>query len=229
MGLSILGMVFSDDLGQRYAATFKINLSFMSGMVKIPPRIAEAPEIVPTTAPIAIVTSIPVVPKPLVTILPTSTPTLTPTPTPQPIATSSGEYFEPTQLAVNRSTDIRLKVEWPRAIGAFLKNPLLGTGYSSITLATDNDYLRILGETGILGALSFTLVLAEIFRKMFLFIIQKDADKKTRLLIFGILGASVGYFINACFIDVWEASKIAFFFWIMMGAGLKVIDLESPK
>ena len=172
LGLSILGMVFSDDLGQRYAATFKINLSFMSGMVKIPPRIAEAPEIVPTTAPIAIVTSIPVVPKPLVTILPTSTPTLTPTPTPQPIATSSGEYFEPTQLAVNRSTDIRLKVEWPRAIMAFLKNPLLGTGYSSITLATDNDYLRILGETGILGAFSFVLILAEIFRKMFLFIIQ---------------------------------------------------------
>lgn len=230
LALSILGMVFSDDLGQRYAATFKIDLSFMSGMVKIPSsRIAEAPEIVPTIVPVAIVTSVPVVPKPLVTILPTPTPTLTPTPTPQPVATSSGEYFEPTQLAVSRSTDIRLKVEWPRAIGAFLKNPLLGTGYSSITLATDNDYLRILGETGILGALSFALVLAEIVRKMFLFIIQKEADKKTKLLILGILGASVGYFINACFIDVWEASKIAFFFWIMIGVGLKVIDLESSK
>lgn len=65
-----------------------------------------------------------------------------PTPTPIPV-------FE------DRSTSIRLNVEWPRAIRAFIKNPLLGTGYSSITLATDNDYLRSLGETGFLGFSSF--------------------------------------------------------------------------
>src|SRR3989304_7021291 len=52
----------------------------------------------------------------------------TPTPTPHPILE-------------DRSSSIRLNVEWPRAIRAFTKNPLLGTGYSSITLATDNDYL----------------------------------------------------------------------------------------
>src|SRR5205814_2283829 len=46
----------------------------------------------------------------------------------------------------DRSTSIRLNVEWPRAVRALTKNPLLGTGYSSITLATDNDYLRALGE-----------------------------------------------------------------------------------
>ena len=44
----------------------------------------------------------------------------------------------------DRSMSIRLNVEWPRAMRAFYKNPLLGTGYSSITLATDNDYLRAL-------------------------------------------------------------------------------------
>ncbi|MBI3366814.1 O-antigen ligase family protein, partial [Candidatus Roizmanbacteria bacterium] len=42
----------------------------------------------------------------------------------------------------------RLQVEWPRAINAFLKNPLFGTGPSSITEATDNDYLRSIGEVG---------------------------------------------------------------------------------
>jgi hypothetical protein len=74
---------------------------------------------------------------------------ITPTPTTPPV-------FE------DRSTNIRLNVEWPRAIRAFTKNPLVGTGYSSITLATDNDYLRLLGEIGLLGFLSFFLIWTQI-------------------------------------------------------------------
>jgi uncharacterized membrane protein YeaQ/YmgE (transglycosylase-associated protein family) len=46
------------------------------------------------------------------------------------------------------------------------------------------------------------------------------------LIILGISGAAIGYFLNATFIDVLESSKIAFFFWIMMGVGLKMIDLD---
>ncbi|PIQ70154.1 hypothetical protein COS55_03680 [Candidatus Shapirobacteria bacterium CG03_land_8_20_14_0_80_40_19] len=218
---SILGMVFSEDLGQRYAATFKIDLSFLSGVVLVRPRkIALAPTLTP-------------IPTPSFTGLqPTRThgmpiPTETPTPTPtQPVATASGEYFEPTELAVGRSTDIRLKVEWPRAVRAFLKNPLLGTGYSSITLATDNDYLRLIGESGILGVLAFSLVILEIAGRIILFLKSK-AGREEKLLIIGFVGASVGYFLNATFIDVFESSKVAFFFWIMMGVGLRLIDLNS--
>lgn len=222
LALSIFGMVFSEDLGQRYAATFKIDLSFLSGIVQTKPgQIAVAPTLTP----------IPTV-EPTVGVLPTkvpgaSSPTSTPTPTPtQAVATSSGEYFEATDVAVGRSTDIRLKVEWPRAIRAFLKNPLLGTGYSSITLATDNDYLRMLGESGLLGSLAFLLVILEIARKIFLFL-KSQATKQAKLLIIGISGAAIGYFLNATFIDVLESSKIAFFFWIIMGIGLKVIDLNN--
>lgn len=223
---SLAGMFFSDDLGQRYAATFNINLKYLSGLVEI--KFPTKPT--PTLTPLP--TEIPVEPVPTIPgqrVTPTSTPTLTPTPTPTPteIIPPSEEYFEPTQIAVGRSTDIRLKVEWPRALRAFYKNPLLGTGYSSITLATDNDYLRILGETGLLGALAFALVILEIFRRFIFFLRDKNSGKNEKLIIQGVLGASIGYFINACFIDVWEASKIAFFFWIMMGVGLKVIDLNK--
>lgn len=69
------------------------------------------------------------------------------TPSPQPVS-----------VVEDRSSSIRFNVEWPRAIRAFAKNPLLGTGYSSITLATDNDYLRALGETGFLGLVAFGLI-----------------------------------------------------------------------
>ena len=69
----------------------------------------------------------------------------------------------PKPVFEDRSTSIRLNVEWPRALRAFKKNPLLGTGYSSITLATDNDFLRLFGEVGILGFLSFLLIFSNIF------------------------------------------------------------------
>jgi len=212
---SILGMVFSADLGQRYAATFKINLSFLSGMVKVKPRVPVASTLIPTPT---LVVMAPVV------SLPPKIPTLTPTP---PGATPSTEYFEPTDLAVGRSTDIRLKVEWPRAARAFLKNPLLGTGYSSITLASDNDYLRMLGETGILGSLAFFAIILELFRQILLYWRGKCSSKEGKLIILGITGSSLAFFLNATFIDVFEASKIAFFYWILMGLALRIVNLET--
>ena len=72
-------------------------------------------------------------------------------------------YAEEKVVFEDRSTSIRLAVEWPRAMRAFYKSPFLGTGYSSITLATDNDYLRALGETGILGLTSFVLIFINMF------------------------------------------------------------------
>lgn len=222
---SILGIVFSEDLGQRYAATFKIDLSFLSARIKFKPsQIALLPTLMPT--PTEEIGAVEFTPRPLRPGEPT--PTLTPTPTPK-IATPSAEPIESTALAVGRSTDIRLKVEWPRAIRAFLKNPLLGTGYSSITLATDNDYLRLLGEVGILGFLAFLAIILEIGRKLICFLAQKQTPKVERILVLGIVGAAIGFFVNASFIDVFEASKIAFFFWIMMGVGLRVIDLEESS
>lgn len=222
--LSFLGMFFAGDLGQRYAATFKVNLAFLSGLVAVKPStIAIAPTLTPIPTVALIVTPVPgvteIVPKPI--------PTSTPTPTPEPVATGSGEPVETTVLAVGRSTDIRLKVEWPRAIRAFLKNPLLGTGYSSITLATDNDYLRSLGETGILGSLAFLAVFLEIGRRILSFLKSKNVERGEKLIIIGVVGSSIGFFLNAAFIDVFEASKIAFFFWILIGIALRIIDLNK--
>lgn len=228
LALSILGMVLSGDLGQRYAATFKIDLSFLSGVVIFQPRLlAQKPTVIPTpTLPAVLVTPLPTKPR---APTPTSTPTPTPTPTPLPIATASAELFEPTALATSRSTDIRLKVEWPRAIRAFAKNPLLGTGYSSITLATDNDYFRSLGEVGLLGTLAFMAIILEISRRIYFFLMSNLSTREERLIVLAIAGAGIGYFLNAIFIDVLESSKIAFFFWILIGIALKVIDLSQAK
>lgn len=139
-----------------------------------------------------------------------------PTPTPLP-------RFE------DRSTNIRLDVEWPRAIRALKKNPILGTGFSSITLATDNDYLRLLGETGIFGFLAFLLVglrLIKIFLVNYPFKKAKDIE---RYFLFGIIGGIAGILVNAVFIDVFEASKFAISFWLLMGMSIALIQNENSE
>lgn len=114
----------------------------------------------------------------------------------------------------DRSTSIRFNVEWPRAIRAFSKNPLLGTGYSSITLATDNDYLRALGETGVLGLLSFILIFIALFKIFKTYEFKNNLDS---IFIASFIGSTVGILITALFIDIFEASKFAIIYWLFAG------------
>ncbi len=129
-----------------------------------------------------------------------------------------GEPLDTTQLGVYRSFEIRLNVEWPRAINAFLKNPLLGTGYSSIDIATDNDFLRSFGEIGLLGTCAFGLVLIESMKRIY--ITFKKSDKFIKAFSAGIFAMILAFLLNGFFIDVFEASKVASLFWMMLGLGL---------
>jgi hypothetical protein len=126
---------------------------------------------------------------------------------------------EEAAAAAQRSSSIRFQVEWPRAKRAFFKNPLIGTGYSSLGLATDNDYLRMLGETGLIGTAAFLLILFHLFKHYWQTLIN---DKQKRIYTAGFLGLMLGFLANAVFIDVFEASKTAYYFWLIMGMGYKI-------
>lgn len=123
----------------------------------------------------------------------------------------------------------RLQVEWPRAIAAFIRNPILGTGPSSITEATDNDFLRSLGEVGLLGTILFATILFTIVKKIFFLARQVKTQEKYLYwsFIFGLLGL----LFNAGYIDVFEASKIAYQFWLIAGlyVGMSLIELKGSK
>jgi len=122
------------------------------------------------------------------------------------------------------SIAIRYNVEWPRAIRAFSKNPILGTGYSSIDLATDNDYLRMLGEIGLVGFSAFVLIFLRIGK-----VLLKTFSLKDRLssfeksYLFGIIGGLIGTFVTALLIDLFEASKFAIIFWLLLGSSVSLI------
>lgn len=125
------------------------------------------------------------------------------------------------------SIAIRFNAEWPRAIRAFLKNPLLGTGYSSIGLATDNDFLRMAGETGIIGLLSFVLIFMRVGKTFVSFV--KEREKFSAFdkgFLFGIIGGVAGIFMIAFLIDLFEASKFAILFWLLLGLSVRMVNYK---
>ena len=121
------------------------------------------------------------------------------------------------QVAEDRSLNIRLKSEWPKALRALVKNPVLGTGFSSVGLAVDNDYLRSLAETGILGTLALGLVFLRIFKQL--------GSGRQEVFSLAIICGLIGLLINAIFIDVFEASKVAIITWTLLGLAVKSKEL----
>jgi len=113
------------------------------------------------------------------------------------------------------SISTRLQVSWPRAFAAFMKNILLGSGPSSLGEATDGDYLRWLGEMGLLG----TTALFAIFSTIAWYVFQaaRHMTRKNSYLFHSFVFAFAGVFINASYIDIFEASKLAYSFWLVAG------------
>ncbi|MFH0979500.1 MAG: O-antigen ligase family protein [Candidatus Roizmanbacteria bacterium] len=131
------------------------------------------------------------------------------------IATLSANLKAVNSVVSDISFATRLQVEWPRAIEAFGKSPILGTGPSSITEATDNDFLRWLGEFGLLGTTFFIIILFTLAKNIFSKISQ--LIKEGRLLAYGFIFGLLALLINATYIDVFEASKVAYTFWTIAG------------
>lgn len=221
MAISLTMMLLSGEITQRFALTFNIDLSYLSGKISSLHQGTKQIALVPTPTPLPVES-----PDEEEVIIPVGT-------KPTPVATSAAEvdnWVPTTELAIQYSNAIRFVVEWPRAIRAFSKNPLLGTGFSSVTLATDNDYLRSLAETGFLGFASFSLIFLEIIRRVIVFL-RKNKDEISRALVIGFTGAMIGFLGNAVFIDVFESSKVAFIFWILMGSlvGLMKVSSKNDK
>lgn len=140
------------------------------------------------------------------------------------LSTIQGNFKIEKAFVYDISFTTRFQAEWPNAIRAFLMNPLIGSGYSTITLATDNDFLRFLGESGILGLLTFLSIFiffAIITRNL----LRSIDDTVTKFFILGLWSGVIGLFINASLIDVFESSKVAESLWILFGWGLGALYL----
>lgn len=139
-----------------------------------------------------------------------------------------GDYLIKKAVAYDLSFTTRFQGEWPRTILAFQRNIFLGSGYSSVSLAVDNDYLRMLGESGLLGFVAFFAIffIAFIYIKKAFPHIDSPVVKS---FVLGFTAGTFGLALNAVLIDVFEASKIAFTYWLLMGVTLGTLHLYHPE
>lgn len=136
------------------------------------------------------------------------------------------DALKPTAVVEDRSFNIRLNVEWPRAVRAFIQNPVLGTGYSSVGLAVDNEYLRILAETGILGFLAFILILLRLIKSYWPSITKFESTPESAFIV-TIFCFLLTLLLGGVFIDVFAASKIALITWTLLGLAYKTVQIKA--
>jgi hypothetical protein len=57
-------------------------------------------------------------------------------------------------------------------------------------------------------------------------VLAKGPIDERRAVVIGIMGAVLGFGANAMFIDVFEASKVASYFWILVGVMVGVGNIR---
>lgn len=136
----------------------------------------------------------------------------------------NGPFLLKKAAAYDLSFTTRFQGEWPNALTAFKRNVLFGSGYGSVSLAIDNNYLRTLAEVGVLGFVSFLSIFIGlvIYIKKVLPLVD---TKPLKSFIIGFCAGILGLAINAAFIDVFEASKVAFVFWLLTGSVVGILHL----
>lgn len=142
-------------------------------------------------------------------------------------------------LAKGLSLAIRLDTLWPRAIAGFYVNPIFGSGYATLTKestgqfteaeSTDNNFLRTLGETGALGFVTFYGIVMLSIVTAFSVIKRPDASALESAFGIGFIAASIGLLINAGFIDVFAASKVAFYYWSLTGILIAIYLMQQKR
>jgi O-antigen ligase len=137
---------------------------------------------------------------------------------------------------------IRLESLWPQAINGFKKEPLLGSGYSTLNKTSflnlavadgvDNNYLRILGETGLFGFITFFAIIGRaVWMATKRICVSQTLDPRLRgddmKISIAYIGIVIGLLGNAFLIDVFAASKVAFTFWALTGLVIGTIQLNA--
>ena len=140
-------------------------------------------------------------------------------------------------LRYGLSMAIRLDTLWPQAWRGFTTNPLLGSGYATLTKAsvtefteadsTDNNFLRVLGEVGLLGFVAFFgIICSTLLQAKNIYLSQKNASFET-LFAAAYISGTIGLLLNAVLIDVFVSSKVAFTFWTVTGVLLAISSFTT--
>jgi hypothetical protein len=118
---------------------------------------------------------------------------------------------------------------WINAFDVFKTYPVFGAGQSALGDVVDNNYLRVLGENGIVGFAVFIMLIYHIWKNCVKVYNNEAMSKEFRDYALFVLVMLANMLIIALMGDVFEMSKIAFFFWLLVGVFFKMKGIESKE
>jgi putative inorganic carbon (HCO3(-)) transporter len=149
--------------------------------------------------------------------------------------TSSGDGFAP---ELDGSAQERITL-WTDAMEVIRENPILGTGFLTYARLnrvgsyrdTHNFYLKMLVETGVLGALLFVMQLGYFFRQGWL-LFRRSTDPFLSILGLGFASLMLSAAIVNFFGDRWLYIQVDSNLWILLGcvvsASSQIVAEQQP-
>ena len=129
-------------------------------------------------------------------------------------------------IRLDTSTSARLR-SWQGVLRDTSKHPILGfgiTGYSFV----DAQYPRVLAETGIIGMISFFLLMWAIFRQGNM-VFSSTSDVFHKGLSMGFIAGFIGLLTHAIGANTFIIVRIMEPFWFVLGMVVMIPELESES
>jgi O-antigen ligase len=118
---------------------------------------------------------------------------------------------------------------WINAFDTFKTYPVFGAGQSALGDVVDNNYLRVLGENGLVGFAVFIMLIYYIWKSCVKVYNNEAMSKEFRDYALFVLVMLANMLIMALMSDVFEMSKIAYLFWLLVGVFFKMKGIESKE
>ncbi|MFH0926945.1 MAG: O-antigen ligase family protein [bacterium] len=147
-------------------------------------------------------------------------------------------YTQSEEGNLDSSSQGRLEL-WKEGLALFKKSPLVGIGFSSISIVglssgykdTHNIYIKILAEQGIIG-ISIILLIFWLALKSGWKLYKNADDKFLKGLGLGFTACVVATIISNGFGDRWTFLQIGAFFWVFLALverGNLLVKIEDEK
>lgn len=137
------------------------------------------------------------------------------------------DIFNPEEKKLSSWTD-RMTGWYAYYTSTVYDNPLLGKGVGSIWLGVDSSYIQKFVESGLIGVITFGMILVRLYR-VGLEVIRKSKDEVFKSFSIGYLGATTGLLVHAIGVSSFSTIRTAEIFWVLSGIQVAVHALAMRE
>jgi O-antigen ligase len=129
-------------------------------------------------------------------------------------------------VRLDTSTSARLR-SWGRGLEAYMKRPIFGYGITGWYFI-DNQFIRVLVETGLLGLTAFIFLLYSIFKEGWR-VYKATEDKLYKGITMGFLAGLLGMIVHALGANTFIIIRIMEPFWLLAGIVMAIPTIEAKE